>query len=146
MADKAATDRAAMARQLPGWTQMEKDEQEQLIFQIIKAIAEWKPIPEVLLKPLPTQALQSLLEMVEQLKAEGLAGPRNRTSDRVKRLMQMLHKRGLIPEREPTADQVLQQQEPEFRNRVLAQESLAVREAEANAALEAQAALARMNR
>ena len=60
--------------------------------------------------------------------------------------MQMLHKRGLIPEREPTADQVLQQQEPEFRNRVLAQESLAVREAEANAALEAQAALAGMNR
>ena len=47
---------------------------------------------------------------------------------------------------EPTADQVLQQQEPEFRNRVLAQESLAVREAEANAALEAQAALAGMNR
>ena len=77
MADKAATDRAALARQLPGWTQMEKDEQEQLIFQIIKAIAEWKPIPEVLLKPLPTQALQSLLEMVEQLKADVLAGPRN---------------------------------------------------------------------
>ena len=146
MADKAATERAAMARQLPSWQAMDKEEREHLIFQIVKAIAEWRPIPEALLKPLPTQALQNFLAIVEQLKAEGLAGPRNRTSDRVKRLMQMLHRRGLQPQREPTADQVLAQQRPEFRNRILAQEAQAVRTSEARAARNAQATLARLNR
>ena len=57
------------------------------IQQILTAIAEWRPIPESLLKSLPVPMLQLFLAVIDQLKAEGLAEPHGSTADRVNRLM-----------------------------------------------------------
>ena len=72
------------------WNAMGAEEKHQLMEIIITAIAEWRPIPESLLKPLPQVALKSFHAMIEQLKAEGLAEPHGSTSDRVARITSII--------------------------------------------------------
>ena len=81
MATQAETQEAARSRRLPSWEAMDRQEREALMQQILQAIAEWRPIPERLMQPLPTALLKKLLDAVNQLKAEGLAGPHNRAND-----------------------------------------------------------------
>lgn len=145
MAKQAETQEAARSRRFPSWEAMDRQEREALMQQILQAIAEWRPIPERLMQPLPTALLKKLLDAVNQLKAEGLAGPHNRANDRIKRLKSLLNQRGLGGEREPTADEVVNQQPPEVRNQILAQESALVKESEVRALQEMQKALARSN-
>lgn len=116
------------------WDRMKDAERQELIEMIIACIAEWRPIPENVLEALPDDMLQAILDVVTQLKAEGLAGPHNRANDRLKRMMVMLKRRGILPEREPTADDAVRALPPDARRDVLANESLSVRGAESMAA------------
>ena len=124
------------------WVEMDKKQQQELLMQILQYLVEWRPIPQELLKPLPTELLYKIQELAQQLKAEGLAGPRHRTSERVKALIYQAMRKGLLPQGgEPTPDQVLEKY-PEMRQQVLAQESQQIREAENRTALNLQRALA----
>lgn len=116
------------------WGRMSRGEREELIGAILECIAEWRPLPRQLLEPLPPDFLRSLLDVVTQLKAEGLAGPHNRPRDRVKRLMVLMRDRGLLPSRMPTADDAVRSLPPETRREVLANEAISIGNAESAAA------------
>lgn len=120
---------------IPDWSEMDKGTKYQLIKEILLLVGNWRPVPPELLVPLPTKLLEALRDAITQLKAEGMAGPHFRASDRIKRLQQLLQSRLGTDQsmKEPTGDQVLAQQPRSFRQNVLSQESRLVREAESQA-------------
>jgi len=141
--DKRAASQAARERKLPPWDSLKPKEQQELLRQILQQIAEWRQIPEQVLQSLPEGMLQRLLEIIEQLRAQGLAGPQFRASERIKAMKAMLNRRGLgETPRRPTADEIIDSLPPEERNRIRAQEAVAIRESETAALMGMQQRLA----
>ena len=79
-------------------------DEQTLVEEALKLIAEGRPLPEKLANKLPPALLQRLLALVEQLRAEGLAGPHNRTPQRIL-AMQKIINRWLQLQGELTPDQ-----------------------------------------
>lgn len=118
----------------PPWNSLSTNQKDRLIQAIIAAIAEWRPVERRLLDPLPQGLLNRLLEAIRQIRAQGLAGPQFRASDRLKILKQQLSRRGMLPkDKEPTPDQVLEQQPKPLQRQVKAQEAMLVKQAERKA-------------
>lgn len=113
------------------YSQMDTPDKIKLLAMVIQLIAEWKPIPKVVLQAFNPSQLMRLHEVIAQLKAEGLAGPRHRTSERMKRLVYLLTKRGLLPDN--TNKDALDSIPPEAANSMKAQETLMLRDSEAYA-------------
>jgi len=143
MPSKNIVNEAASYRSLPPWRNLEPKDRQELILQILTAIAEWKAPSPHLLKVLPTPLLKNLLMAIEQLKSEGLAGPHFKASDRLKRLKYLLQQRGVLPTQGPTPDDTLKAQGPQVENPVRAQEAKLVKESEVTAMLNLQRMLAR---
>lgn len=127
------------------WENLDSKQRRILLHQLLVAIAEWQPLRPELLKPLPTPVLRSLLEIINQLKAEGLAGSGRQTPQRVQRLRELIAQRGLGPSQTPTEDQVLRQQPAEMQRQVYAQEAVGMRRAHALEAQSLTQQLARAN-
>ena len=120
---------------------MSKDQEKQIVEEALKLIAEGKPLPRRMEHQLSPESLRKLLALVQQLRAEGQAGPHNRTPERLL-AMQRIINRWLKPEDgEPTADQVAASTPGQKET-----ESLHVRKANAQASLDQKNKLARLRR
>ena len=98
------------------------------------------------LQQLSPQTLRSLLEIVQQLRAQGLAGSHTRTPERLLRMYHLINQRMGRQDREPTADEIIQQMPRSARNQVLGQEALLARQSNAQAMVQAQKSMAQLNR
>ena len=108
---------------------------EKELTQALKLISEWKPLPDSLARKLPPALLKRLLQIVEQLRAQGLGGPKRRTPERLL-AMQKLINRLSQPERE---------MEPDYPG-IGEAESLAVRQANAQTAMDQRRILGELRR
>lgn len=128
---KGRQEEALAKGRTPNWKSLSSNQKQIIIQSIIKAIAEWRPVERRLLDPLPQSLLNQFLQAIQEIKAQGMAGPQFRATDRLKLLKQRLGRRGLIStDKEPTPDQVLNQQPKATQSLVKAQESLLVKRSE----------------
>ena len=131
---KGRQDESLGKGRMPQWKNLSQQQKANLIHAIVMSIAEWKPMEPKLLEPLPKQLLSRLLEAIQEIKANGLAGPQFRAADRIKVLKRKLAARGLLPSNsEPTPDQVLNQQPVLMQQQVRAHEAMQVKASEHNA-------------
>lgn len=135
---------SAAQRQLPAWDRMTLEEQKELLLQIMVMIAEARPMPESLLRPLPQPLLEALMQTVNQLRNEGMLGPKHRAPERLRRLRELLQQR-LPQSGQPTENEVLSQQPLQMQREVRAQEAMGLREAQGRAMVGMQQTLAAMN-
>ena len=109
--------------------QMQPKDQTQLLAAILTYLAKWQSPPKELLRPIPPELLKILAEIMEQLKAEGLAGNRHRTSERMKRMLELL--RAYLKREKAGPVDALDQIPPEAGRPMKAMESLQVHQSEA---------------
>ena len=135
-----------LLERLPDWENLDKGKRQALLHQLLLAIAEWRPLPPVLLRPLPPSVLRQLLEVIETLKSEGLAGAGRQTPARVKRLRELIRARGLSDQTvKAKDDRTVEKLPTEARQQVRAQEALAMRQTHAHEAQMNAEQLARLN-
>lgn len=84
---------------------MDDKELKTLLTEAFQLIAERKPLPRSLTRRLGPTVTRRLLELVEQLHAEGLAGPHHRTPERLLRMRAIIN-RWRKPAVEPSTDQI----------------------------------------
>jgi uncharacterized membrane protein YccC len=72
------------------FSEMTEEEQKKLVAQALNLLAQWKPLPKALAERLGPEALRRLLEMVQEIQAQGLAGPRHRAPERLRLLRKLL--------------------------------------------------------
>ena len=135
---------AAAQQQLPAWDRLTPEQQRELLLQIMVLIAEARPMPETLLRPLPLPLLSALTEAVEQMRNEGMLGPKHQAPERLQRLRQLLQQR-LPQSRQPSENEVLAQQPLQMQKEVRAQEALGLREAQGRTMVGMQQTLAATN-
>ena len=106
-------------------------------------IADWKPLPKEVEQTLPPQYLAMLVRLTESLKRQGLAGPNATRPQRMLAIRKQMQQWGLLQQpSQPSADQIINQYPTAARNSVLANETLAVQQDNAQQTLGAQRALA----
>ena len=112
--------------------------------ELLQALVQQRPINKEVAHLMGNKALRQLLEVVQQLRAQGMAGPHVRTPERLLRLYILLNQR--VPqEKEPTADQIIQSLTPKARDQILGHEALLARQSNAQATVTTQQQLARAN-
>ena len=116
------------------------------IKELLQQIAKQQTPSKQLLAQLDSRTLRLILEVVQQLRAQGLAGPHVRTPERLLRLYSLINRRLGTKDREPTADEIIQAMVPQARNQILGQEALLARQSNAQAMTDAQKQLAQLNR
>ena len=112
--------------------------------ELLQALVQQQPINKDIARLMGNKALRQLLEVIKQLRAQGMAGPHTRAPERLLRLYTLLNQR-VPPEREPTADQIIQSLTPKARNQILGQEALLARQSNAQATVTTQKQLAQAN-
>ena len=103
---------------------------DQLILAAIQLLSKGETPPGELMRQLDPETAKLLMELTQQLKAQGMSGPTHRTPERLKVLIELLN-RYLPPEREPSDLEFLSSLSPALRKQVMAQEALLEREAAA---------------
>ena len=132
--------------QVPPFSQLQKSEKERLIQKILELIVQWRPIPEKLLQPLPTELLKRLEFAVRKIRESGTAGGPESAPLRLKILRAALELRGQDASpvaKGPSENQVLNQQPRSVRTQVKAQESLDLKRMQAQEAMLLEEALRR---
>ena len=108
---------------------------ENALSQALELISQWKEIPEDLAEELTPGIMRRLLQLVRQLRAQGLAGPKARTPERLL-AMQRIINQWSPPPKDP---------EPDYPGQKEA-ESLASRQVHAQTALDQRRQLAEARR
>ena len=132
--------------QIPPYSQLQQSEKEQLIRKILELIVQWRPIPEKLLQPLPTELLKRLEFAVRKIRESGTAGGPESAPLRLKILRAALELRGQDASpvaKGPSENQFLNQQPRSVRTQVKAQESLDLKRMQAQEAMLLEEALRR---
>jgi len=124
---------------------LDNSEKEQLIRRILTLIAQWQPIPQELLNPLPIETLRKLEQIIREIRRQGAAGGPMKTPLRLKIMRSMLENRGVPQEDQSrlTEDEILNQQPLEMQSQVRAQEALGQKETQAREALILEKSLSR---
>lgn len=113
---------------------------------LILQIARQQPIDQETALQLDPKTLRLLLEVVQQLRAQGLAGPHVRTPERLLRMYHLIKQRLAGQEAEPDADQIIQSLTPQARQQILGNEAVLARQSNAQAMVSAQKQMAALNR
>ena len=112
------------------------------IKELVLQLAQQQTPSKELLTQLDSKTLRQLLEVVQQLRAQGLAGVHTRTPERLLRMYTLLNQRTGGPAKEPTADEIVQAMPRSARNQILGQEALLARQSNAQAVTQTQKQLA----
>ena len=107
---------------------------DQLILAAVQLLSRGLNPPGTLLKKLDKPTADLLVELTQQLKAQGMSGPTHRTPERLKALISLLN-RYLPPERDPSDLEFLSSLSPALRRQIMSQEALLEREATARQVL-----------
>ena len=103
---------------------------DQLILAAIQLLSRGLSPKGTLLKKLDKPTADLLIELTQQLKAQGMAGPTHRTPERLLAMFHLLNK--YVPqERTPTDIEFLSSLNPQLRKQIMAQEALLEKEAAA---------------
>ena len=113
---------------------------------LILQIAKQQPIDQETALQLDPKTLRLLLEVVQQLRAQGLAGPHVRTPERLLWMYHLIKQRLAGQEAEPDADQIIQSLTPQARQQILGNEAVLARQSNAQAMVNAQKQMAALNR
>ena len=115
---------------------------EEQIKDLVLQIAQQQAPSKETLMQLDSKTLNRLLEVIKQLRAQGLAGVHTRTPERLLRMYSLLNQRTGGPAKEMTADEVVQKMPSQARNQILGQEALLARQSNAQATVQTQKQLA----
>ena len=124
----------------------EENNRLQVLKTALRQVAQQQPLSQDLIKALSPTALKLLLRMVQQLKAQGLAGPHTRTPERLLAMYKLINQRTGGQPTEPTADQIIQQMTPQARDQILGMESLLARQSNAQAMVDSSRLLGSLRR
>ena len=116
------------------------------INELILQIAKQQPIDQETALQLDPKTLRLLLEVVQQLRAQGLAGSHVRTPERLLWMYHLIKQRLAGQEAEPDADQIIQSLTPQARQQILGNEAVLARQSNAQAMVNAQKQMAALNR
>ena len=103
---------------------------DQLILAAVQLLSRGLNPPGTLLKKLDKPTADLLVELTQQLKAQGMSGPTHRTPERLRALISLLN-RYLPPERDQKDVEFLASLNPQLRRQIMAEESMLEKEAAA---------------
>ena len=113
---------------------------------LLMQIAKQQTPDKAILRQMDSKTLRLILEVVQQLRAQGLAGPHSRTPERLLRMYTLINKRTGGQEKEPTAEEIIAKMVPQAKNQILGQEAVLARQSNAQSMVDAQKTMAQLNR
>ncbi|VEW03587.1 hypothetical protein CRJUMX02_1910011 [Escherichia coli] len=121
---------------------MDSQMEQELLQLALTALVQWQELPPET-EELPEPAWQMILQLLQGLHAQGLAGDGGTPTQRMQFIQSQLMRWGVVnPPQPSTADAVIQQYPEPVRQSVLANEALHVKQDHAQQMVGAQKALA----